>query len=244
MRLWFGVLSTAILMSSSAMADDFSRTDIESIIKDYILNNPQVILDSVETYSQSQQHMAAEQQQEEIKKNIDWLENNDMLPVAGNPNGDVTVVEFFDYNCGYCKKALDDVLTLIEEDKNVRLVLVDMPILGRTSEVAARWAMAARKQDAYLPFHIAVMKHNGAINELTLADIAEKMDLDVDQMRVDADSDEVRAKISEKSQKAAQMGIGGTPAFVIGGKLFGGYIGLDRMREAVKSAREDANEPS
>jgi protein-disulfide isomerase len=162
-----------------------------------------------------------------------------MLPVAGNPNGDVTIVEFFDYNCGYCKKALGDVVTLMEEDKNVKFIFVETPILGNTSELAAKWAMAAQKQDAYMEYHIGLMKHRGPINETSLEKVAKKVGLDVQKLRDDANSDDVANKVAEKSRKAAQMGISGTPAFIINGKLYGGYIGLDKMREAIKDARSE-----
>ena len=223
---------------SPAMAADFSKDDIEKIVKEYIQKNPEIILDSVEEYSRSQQAADMVDQQKAVEENLGWLENNDMLPVVGNPNGDVTVVEFFDYNCGYCKKALNDVTTLIGEDKNVKVVLVEMPILGRTSEIAARWAMAAKEQNAYFEFHQAAMKNRGPINEATLENIAEKIGLNIEKMKTDVDSDKIANIVAEKSAKAAAMGISGTPAFVIGGQLYGGYIGLERMRAAVKEARE------
>lgn len=229
---------TAGVLSTPLMAKDFSKEEIEAIIKDYIQKNPEVILDSVEEYGRGQQEAEMKDRQKAVEENLGWLEDNDMLPVAGNPDGDVTVVEFFDYNCGYCKKALNDVTTLMGEDKDVKFVFVEMPILGRTSELAAKWAMAAQKQDAYLEYHIALMQNRGPINESSLVKIAEKIGLDVEKMRVDAEGSEVAKKVAEKTAKASQMGISGTPAFIINGKLYGGYIGLDSMRAAVKDARE------
>jgi len=235
------VLTIALLLSTQGVkADDFSKAEIENIIKEYINANPQVILDSVETYGRQQQSADASQQQEAVDKHISWLENNDILPTAGNPNGDVTVVEFFDYNCGYCKKAVDDVMKLMAEDKNVKFIFVETPILGRTSELAAKWAMAAKKQDAYLEFHIGAMQNRGPINEAALQKIAEKIGLNIEKMKVDVASDEVANIVAEKAAKASQMGISGTPAFIINGQLYGGYIGLDSMRQAVKQAREES----
>lgn len=232
------IAATLLIGTTPVQSQTLTRNDIENIVREFIINNPEVILDSVEAYGNAQQASRNEDRQKAVEEHLDWLEKNDSLPVAGNPNGDVTIVEFFDYNCGYCKKALSDVMTIIEEDKNVRLVFVEMPILGRTSEVAARWAMAARAQDRYLEFHIALMKHNGPISESALVTIAENVGLDVEQMRKDADSAEVTAMIDEKTQKAAQIGISGTPAFVIGGQLYGGYIGLEAMKQAVAEARK------
>lgn len=237
-KLLLGTALVLTLGASNVTAKDFSRDDIENIIKDYIQNNPEVILDSVESYGEKQQQAETQNRQKTIEKHLSWLEDNAMLPVAGNPDGDVTVVEFFDYNCGYCKKAVSDVMTLMEDDKNVKFIFVETPILGRTSEMAAKWAMAAQKQDAYLEYHIGLMQHRGPLNEMSLETVAKKVGLDIQKLREDAESDEVAEKVAEKSRKAAQMGISGTPAFVIDGQLYGGYIGLDKMREAVKEARD------
>lgn len=239
-KLYLAITLGAVLVSSAVMAQDMSREDIEAIVKDYIENNPEVILNSVEAYGRQQQAAEFEAQQEAVKANMDWIENNESLPVEGNPEGDVTIVEFFDYNCGYCKKALEDVLTLMEEDDNLKFVFVDMPILGPSSRKAAEWSMAAKEQNAFLEYHAALMQSRGMINEQRLEQIAENIGLDVEQMRQDAASEEVEAIIREKMQKASAMGISGTPAFIIGGQLYGGYIGLERMREAVAEARENA----
>ena len=118
------ILLTTCLISTTmigtSQAKDFSREEIENIIKDYIQNNPEVILDSVENHGRKQQRADAAEQQKAIEKHIGWCEDNATLPFAGNKDGDVTIVEFFDYNCGYCKKAIGDVLTILQEDKNVK----------------------------------------------------------------------------------------------------------------------------
>ena len=226
-----------MMVSQSAYSQNLTEQDVERIVQDYIQNNPQVILDSVEAYGRQQQEADVQERQERIEKHLSWLENNDMLPVAGNPEGDITIVEFFDYNCGYCKKALDDVMTIMGEDKGVKFIFVETPILGRTSELAANWAMAAKSQGKYLEYHIALMRNRGPLNEASMASVAEKVGLDVEKMKVDAASNEIKEKVQEKSRKAAQMGISGTPAFIIDGELYGGYIGVERMREAIAEAR-------
>ena len=225
-------------MAIPAIAQNLTRDDVEKIVKDYIQNNPEIILDSVEEYGRQQQQVEMKDRQEAIEKHMGWLENNDMLPVIGNPDGDVTIVEFFDYNCGYCKKALDDVLNLMGEDKDIKFIMVETPILGPTSELAAKWAMAAKEQDAYLEYHIALMQNRGPINVPALKKIAEKIKLDVAKLEETAYSPEIAAQVAMKSQKASEMGISGTPAFIIDGQLYGGYIGLDMMRKAVEEARD------
>ena len=230
------LISAALIGQVSAQG--MTKADIEAIIKDYIQNNPEVILDSVEAYGRAQQEISQADKQKAVDENIGWILANKKLPVAGNPNGDVTIVEFYDYNCGYCKKAISDVTTLLEEDKNIKMVFVEMPILGRTSELAARWALAAEEQGGFLPFHIAMMRNHGPITEDLLEKVSRDNGLDVAKMRVYVESDEAAALIAEKSQKAADMGISGTPAFIIDGQLYGGYIGLDAMKRAIKEARE------
>lgn len=240
------ILLTATLLSSFTMtsinAEDFSKDQINKMVKEYIQNNPETILDSIESYGRVQKEEQVAKQQNVIKDNLGWMVDNDQLPVAGNPDGDVTIIEFFDYNCGYCKKALDDVLTIIEEDKKIRFILIDTPILGRTSEVAARWSLAAKNQDAYLEYHIGLMKHRGPLSEMSLETVAKKVGLDIQKLREDANSDEIAKLVKEKAKKVAEIGITGTPAFIIDGKLYGGYIGLDMMRDAVQTAREEAKE--
>lgn len=241
-KLYLAIALGAVLVSSAVTAQDMSRDEIEDIIKNYIENNPEVILNSVEAYGRQQQEAEFEAQQEAVKANMEWIDNSDILPIEGNPDGDVTIVEFFDYNCGYCKKALEDVLTLMGEDDNLKFVFVDMPILGPNSRLAAEWSLAAREQDAFLEYHVALMESRGMLNESRLETLAENIGLDVDKMREDANGENVASMINEKLQKASAMGISGTPAFIINGELYGGYIGLERMREAVEEARAEALE--
>lgn len=236
-------LMTVVLLATASMtgvanAVDLTRADVELIIKEYIQNNPEVILDSVEAYGRKQENASQEERQKAVDEHIGWALENDKLPVAGNPEGDVTIVEFYDYNCGYCKKAMSDVTTLLEEDKNVKFVFVEMPILGRTSELAARWAIAADNQEHFLEYHIGLMQNRGPIDEDMLEKLGKDIGMDVAQMRKDAESPETDRLIAEKSSKASAMGISGTPAFIIDGKLYGGYIGLDALRRAVQEARE------
>lgn len=237
-KLLFSTFLTALAFSTPSKAEDFSKAQIEQIIKEYIQKNPEVILDSVEDYSRQQQEASVADRQKAVDENLDWILNNKKLPVAGNPNGDVTIVEFYDYNCGYCKKAVSDITTVLEEDKDVKIIFMEMPILGRTSEIAARWAMAAEDQGRFLEYHIGLMQNRGPISEDVLEKIAKDVGLDVVKMRKVAEAPETSRIVAEKSAKASAMGINGTPAFIIDGRLYGGYIGLDAMRRAIKEARE------
>lgn len=225
-------------LAAPALAQDFTREQIDQFIKEYIEKNPQVIIDSVNNYGKSQQEEENKKAGEAIKQHKDWLVNNKNHAEAGNPKGDVTIVEFFDYNCGYCKQALSDLMALIEQDKNVRLVFVEIPILGESSLTAAKWALAANKQKLYLEYHIALMRHRGALDEAVLAETAKKIGLNVEQLKKDKDDPEIAKIMEENLKMASTIGISGTPGFVIGDQLIRGYVGLDGIREAVAEARK------
>lgn len=233
------LITTGILaiQLSPAYSQNLTKEDVQNIIKDYITQNPEVILDSVEAYGKKQQKMEEGDRQAAIKQHLGWFENNSDLPVAGNPNGDVTIIEFFDYNCGYCKKALTDIAQLIGEDKGVKVLFIELPILGRSSEIAAQWGLAAKKQNAYFEYHSELMKHSGPYSDDVFINLAEKLKLDTKKLTEDANGSEIASIIAEKTRKGSEMGISGTPAFIIDGQLYGGYMGIQKMREAVKEAR-------
>jgi protein-disulfide isomerase len=158
-------------------------------------------------------------------------------PMAGNPKGDVTIVEFFDYNCGYCKHAITDVQQLVKNDKNVRVIFHDLPILSPSSELAARWALAAGKQGKYWEYHQAVMNFPGGKSEDTLAQLGKEIGLDVEKQKKDASSDEIGKQLADNAKLAQELGINGTPAFLINDFFAPGYMGYDSMVEAVKAQR-------
>ncbi|NBX66664.1 MAG: DsbA family protein [Proteobacteria bacterium] len=225
-------------LAAPALAADFTREQIDQFVKEFIEKNPQVVIDSVNNYGKSQQEAEDKKAGEAIKQNMDWLVKNKNHAEAGNPNGDVTIVEFFDYNCGYCKQALSDLMTLLEQDKNIRLVFVEIPILGASSMEAAKWALAANKQKLYLEYHIALMRHRGTFDETILADTAKKIGLNVEQLKRDKNDPSIAQTMEENLKMASTLGVSGTPGFVIGEQLIRGYVGLDGIREAVAEARK------
>lgn len=226
------------LTAAPAHAEEFTRAQIEAIIKDYIEKNPKVMIDSVEAFGKQQQKVQDQLGAEQITKNSDWLLKNKDHAEAGNPKGDVTVVEFFDYNCGYCKQALGDVLTLLDKDKKLRLVFVEIPILGDSSVEAAKYALAAKKQNLYLEYHIAMMRHKGPINADVMLDYAKQVGINTEKMKKDAQDPAIAATIEDNLRMARTLGITGTPAFVVGKELIRGYVGLEGMSEAVSDARK------
>ncbi len=213
------------------------KTEIEGIFSAYLMENPDIIMKAISAQQ-------ARQQEEKDRKAAAVLEEimpdllNGKAPTAGNPEGDVTIVEFFDYNCGYCKKALKDIQSTISSDEGVNFVFKEMPILGPTSLTAAKWALAAHKQDKYFEYHIALMEHKGPKNESELSKLAKKIGLDVDQMKKDANSKEVADHVAEDLAAARSLGINGTPAFIIDGEIKSGYLGLNGLKAAIADARD------
>jgi len=182
------------------------------VIKDYLMENPQVIFDAIEAHRINEEKRQQEQAESAIKDNLAKLTSADS-PSIGPADADVTIVEFFDYNCGYCKRALPDVVS------------------------TAKWAMAAHKQGKYFEYHSALMEFRGPKEEKQLEKLAKDVGLDLDQMKKDANSGEIQAMIDADVALARTIGINGTPAFIVGETLYPGYIGEDGMVNAIKEAR-------
>ncbi len=224
-------------------ADGFSgaqKTEIETVVHDYLLKNPQVLVDALNAYQKQQKDADARSFSDKVGGYKDFL-TSASSPAAGNAKGDVTVVEFFDYNCGYCKHALDDVTKLVDDDKNVRVVFKDYPILAPSSTEAAKYALASQKQGKYYEFHQKLMHYPGEKNEQAFRSIAKDLGLDFDKLKKDADSDEISAVLEKNKQAAHDLGIDGTPAFIFNDTLIPGYIDVNTMKEMVGKARAKKN---
>lgn len=237
---FLSVFMVLAIVSPGAWAEDFTaaqKAAIGKIIEEHLRANPEIILESVDNYRKKQEDEQAAAAEKNIEKNMDFLAAAD-APSIGNPKADVTVIEFFDYNCGYCKRALPDIQKLTEEDKNVRFVFYEMPILSESSYLAARWALAAHKQGKYFEYHAALMKSSGQKDESGHEKVAKDLGLDTAQMKKDADSEEIKAQVEKSMSVAREIGINGTPAFIINGTLYPGYLGPDGLAAGIESARE------
>lgn len=242
--LSFGALLALVTVAAFPFAaraglDEAGKKEMETLIHDYLMEHGDVIIQAVEKHQQEQQQAAEREQQSNLKNHKEYLLSPDR-PSTGPADADVTVVEFFDYNCGYCKKALHDVQTLLKDDKKLRVVFIDIPILGESSNLAAQWALASQKQGKYFEYHAALMSHNGPKTEETLAEIAKGAGLDVEKLKKDLVDPTIGMRLAEHTQIAQDLGISGTPAFIIGEEIYRGYIGEDAMLEAVKKTRESA----
>ena len=241
-KLALSALSLAAIVCigfAPAHADEHALTkaQVEQVVHDYIMNNPKLIMDSVDDY---QKKAMQARSSEGLKKNKDVLVKDTASPEAGNPKGDVTVVEFFDYNCHFCKGAFPAVQTLLDKDKNVRVVFKEFPILGPTSETAAKWAIAADKQKKYFEFHKSMMNNKEPINDDLLAKVAKSVGMDVDKAKTDVASPEVTQQIAKNRSLAAELDINGTPAFVIGDVISRGAIPEEEIEQKISQLRAAA----
>ncbi len=195
---------------------------IESIIKDYLLNHPEVMLEVQTALESRMEELQAKKLQAAIQGKASEIYRSPDAPVAGNPNGDVTVVEFFDYNCGYCKRAFSDIAKLVEKDKRVKLVLKELPILSKGSEEGTRVALAAKAQGKYWEVHRTLLTMRGQVGEQSALAAVEKLGLDMAKLKADMKSDAVTQEIARVRDLAQAMGIQGTPHFLVGDRAIAG----------------------
>ncbi|MEO3434437.1 DsbA family protein [Inquilinus sp. CAU 1745] len=233
-----GLSAPAVVAQSASPAFDPAQTEaIESVVRNYILEHPEIIMEAMTILQTRQQEEEMARQQQQLVALQDEIFQSPSSPVIGNPEGDVTLVEFFDYQCGYCKRMLEPVQDLVREDGGLRLVMKEFPILGPESIVAARASLAAEMQGLYAEYHNALMGHRGRLTEEVIFAVAEDVGLDVDRLREDMESEAVEAEITANLRLARQLGVNGTPAFVIGEQLIPGAVGDEVLRDLIAEER-------
>jgi protein-disulfide isomerase len=240
-------IAAAMLLAApaSALAQTFSdgqRHEIENIIKDYLVNHPEVMQDVMAAIDKKQQEADAEKARTTIKQNNATLFDSPHQVVLGNPQGNVTMVEFFDYNCAFCKRALPDMLTLLKSDPNIKFVLKEFPVLGQGSVEAAHVAVAARMQDStgkkYIEFHQKLLGGRGPADKARALAVAKEVGFDMTRLEKDMDSDEVKTTIDEDMKLAEDLGVNGTPSYVVGDEVVVGAVGLDALKEKIAAERK------
>jgi len=239
-----GKMASTVNTAAISAGASQSTTISDEVIEQYLRDNPEVVIASLEKY-QIEQRAAQQQQQAQedialVSTNKEEIFEDGYSFVAGNPDGDITVVEFSDYNCGYCKRAHTAVAEFIEADGNVRLVVKEYPILGPGSTIAGRAALASAMQEEskkYAPFNDALMKHRGSHTEETVMKIAAEVGLDVEQLLVDMQSPDIDKKIKRTFELADKLSINGTPAFIIGNQVVRGFVPASELQRLAEAAR-------
>ena len=218
-------LAPSALAESAADSKLFSpeqKAAIGEIVKAYLLEHPEVMADVQSALEAKLEKEQSEKLKTFMASNAKDIFRNASSPVAGDANGDITVVEFFDYNCGYCKRGLPEVQKLIAGDKKVRFVFNELPILSKGSLETARIALAAKRQGKYWEFHQAMLSSKGQSNEASALKVAETLGLDIAKVKADAAGDEVKQELEKMTKLAKDMGINGTPHFLVGDKSIPG----------------------
>lgn len=238
-----GLIATPALAQGIPSFTDGQRSEIEGIIRDYLMTNPEIIRDAIAELQRKEEASARESQVEVIASNAPALFKSDNAAVIGNPDGDVTLVEFFDYNCGYCRRAHADMTRLIAEDPNLRVVLKEFPILGPGSVEAAQIATAVHllAPEKYGEFHDLMLGEPGQVDGNRAIAIAVDLGVDEEALRKSADSDETKASISEAMALASELDLTGTPSYVTRQQVIVGAVGYDVLKTEIAAARAACN---
>jgi protein-disulfide isomerase len=210
---------------------------VNKLIHDYLMNNPKVVIEAIEHADAASKADEIEAQKQQIRDHREELDHDPTSPVLGNPQGDVTVVEFFDFRCPYCKVTAPAVEQLIEHDSNVRLVMKDFPILGDESTFASRVALVAQAHGKYGEFFKAMFDQKGEINDVVTLDVAKSIGLDTELVKKEMESEQLDTILKNNLDLAKAVGAEGTPAFIIADNLQAGTITTDQLEAQVKEIR-------
>lgn len=233
-------LAAALALPAQAQTNPEEKREIERIVRDYILTNPEIIEKALVALEAQRQEEAQAKQQAAVAELKDQIFDSQHQAVIGNPDGDVTLVEFFDYNCGYCRRALTDALALMEANPDLRVVMKEFPILSEGSMEAARISVAVSETapDKYLEFHREMFSRPGEANRQKALDVARDLGLETAELEKAAAEPQVDEAIAEVRSLALALGVNGTPSYVVGGEAVFGAVGYERLQEKVAEARK------
>lgn len=232
-----GAAFAGVPQGKTAAFNDAQKKEIETIVRDYLIRHPEVMIDVMQALDAKQTQAKEEQRSDVLSSRRGDIYNSPDDFVAGNPDGDVTIVEFFDYQCGYCKRAFGPLMETLEKDGNVRLVLKEFPILGPASVTASHAAIASMRQGRYFEFHKALFRNRGELSDEKIMKIAADAGLDTAQLKRDMADPKVAAIIERNSELAYALNIGGTPGFIAGGRVLPGALSAEELAALVKEVR-------
>ena len=235
--------SGAVAQQAQPSPEEVERdlgTYLDQKIEDYILKHPEVIVKALQAYQDNQRRAKEQKVKATIQSRRDELFKDPDSPVAGNPSGDVTVVEFFDYNCPYCRRVVPVLEKLQQQDANVRIVFKEFPVLGPVSVFASRAALAAREQKKYLPFHEALMEIEEGLSEEIVMAAARQVGLDIDKLKKDMANPAINDILARNRALADDLSVNGTPSFVVGDNFLGGAVSLATIQGLIAQTRKTA----
>ncbi|MEJ8474351.1 DsbA family protein [Roseibium algae] len=237
-------LSVCVLAGLAAPTPSYAqaldKSGVETIVRDYLIQNPEVIREALEELDRREKAAAETARLQAVTDSADVLFNSTRQVILGNPDGDVTLVEFFDYNCGYCKRAYGDMVRLMEEDENLRIVLKEFPVLGQGSVEAAQVAVAVNTvaPDKYGAFHEALLLQRGQANLASAVKAATDVGVSENDLKKAMEGDEAGQTIEEVYTLANKLGLTGTPSYVVGDEVVMGAVGFDQLKQKVSSMRD------
>ena len=226
---FFIIIILTIIQTKNSISHEINKNQIDEIIREFIINNPNVLEKSILNYKESKAKKKFLSILNELKK----VSN----PKIHHKDKNLTIYEFFDYNCGYCKTMMNRLFETYERDKNFSIVFVELPILSQSSFDASIAALAAHNQNRYIEYHIELMKHQGNLNNSTLIMIAKKLNLDLKLFQDDLSNDRLRVTINKNRKIAQKLKLRGTPAFIIGNTIYPGALKKSDLMEAIKLER-------
>lgn len=246
MRKLFPLLTAtafAVLLAATpapaASLDDQQKKEIEELVRAYLLDHPEILREMSANLEAKEKAAEEQARGKTLVENASLIFKSSVDPVAGNPKGDVTVIEFMDYNCSWCKKGMAEIASLIEADKNVKVVFKEFPIFGAGSEYAARAAMAASKQGKYWELHSALFGHDGPVTQEVTNQLAADLGIDMTKLEADMKDEAISKALADTQALAISMQINGTPAFIVDDKVFPGYVPKDQLIEAIAAVRSN-----
>ena len=238
------VAATALPLSAfeiDSMTDQ-ERAVFQSEIRAYLLENPEIIMEAVQVLEERRNQAALLAEQQMLEDNRDEIFDDGFSWVGGNPDGDVTIVEFLDYKCGFCKRAFPEVEALMNSDDNIRFIIKEYPILGPESELGSRYAIATKMvegDESYKSVHDLLMKLGGTLNDAALTRVSKDLGLDHDAIVARMNDDEVTEIITRNRALAQRLQVQGTPTFLFGDNFVRGYVELDQMQRIVAAVRSE-----
>lgn len=234
----------AALSGDSALTGDggpftaLQKNEIRNTVREFLSENPQVVVEALEKIQSQQQRSEGQRRQNAVTARADQLFNSRSDPSVGDPKASVTIVEFFDYQCPYCRRMAEQLAELNEEDPDLRIVYKEFPVFGPASTLAAAAALGAARQGKYEEFHLGLMGIRGAPSERSVFRLAQRIGLDAGRLRADMNSATPQRIFQRNRQLAQELGIRGTPAFVIGDQVIRGAIEISRLRELIAEQRK------
>jgi protein-disulfide isomerase len=232
----FFAVSSPFVLADEPLTD-LTREEIEVIVRDYLVEHPEVVIEALRAYERQSAELEAAEAAKALSELTDELYNDPDTPIGGNPDGEIVIVEFFDYRCGYCRRSSADLFAVRDDADDVKVIYKEFPILGDASTLASRAALASRNQELYEPFHEALMEADIGFSQAEIMAVAADVGLDTDQLARDMEDPEIDAYLARTYELARALGVNGTPAFIVNGTLYPGALSRSDLEQLVEAGR-------